>query len=66
MQGIRVEVDNDGRTKMLYEGFKGDLCFKEAERLLAGLKALGVDVDVEKVKRTEAFVEAKEAVKNGC
>lgn len=66
MPKIRIEVDNDGHTKMQYQGFKGDLCFKEAEKIMAGLKSLGVDVDVEQVKRTQDVQNtAREAVKGG-
>jgi len=49
---IKVEIDNEGKAKLLYEGFVGKLCFKEAERLMAGLKALGLDVDVQEVRET--------------
>lgn len=62
MPGIKVEVDGDGRTKFLYEGFKGEMCFKEAQKILANLKALGVDADVCEVKRTQEQ-QAKEAIR---
>jgi len=61
-----MEVDDEGRVKVLYEGFIGEACFKEAEKLLANLKALGVDAEVQQVKRTAAAsVIEQERVRNG-
>lgn len=54
MQSIKIEVDDEGRVKVLYDGFKGEMCFKEAEKLLAGLKTLGVEAEVQEVRRTAA------------
>lgn len=61
MQTVKVEVDNEGKTKILYDGFAGEACFQEAQKLLAQLKAFGVDVKVEEVRRTadNSIVETK-------
>lgn len=34
---ITVEIDRDGRLKADAEGFSGDACLRELERLLEGL-----------------------------
>jgi hypothetical protein len=55
MKEIRVEVDQNGRIKILYSGFVGDECFREAQRLYALLKSKGVDVTIEQVTPTQEF-----------
>ncbi|MEM1554350.1 MAG: hypothetical protein QXU09_03815 [Thermoproteota archaeon] len=55
MRRVTIEVTEDGKLRVLYQGFKGEACFEEAKKLLALLKSSGVDVDVEKVEKTEEF-----------
>jgi len=55
MRRVTIEVDENGRLKILYSGFRGEACFEEAKKLLAMLRSSGVDVDVEKVEKTEEF-----------
>lgn len=55
MRRVTIEIDENGKLKILTQGFRGDACLKEAEKLLALLKQAGVDVKVEKVERTEEF-----------
>ncbi len=57
MQKIRVEVNNEGKVKVLYQGFVGDGCFKQAEKLLAKLKAFGVELASEQLIRTSNYVQ---------
>ncbi len=38
-QKITVEIDREGRITADAEGFSGDACLKELERLLEGLSA---------------------------
>jgi len=52
---VRVEIDRDGRVRILYQGFQGDACFEEAKRLYATLKAQGLDVSIEQVMPTQEY-----------
>lgn len=38
-QRITIEIDSEGRITADADGFTGDTCLKELERLLAGLSA---------------------------
>ena len=55
MKEIRIEVDRNGRVKILYSGFIGDECFKEAQKLYTLLKSKGVDVTIEQVTPTQEY-----------
>ena len=57
MKGVEVIVHEDGKVTVRYDGFLGDACFQEAKRIYEQLKALGVNVTIEKVVRTqEAYI----------
>ena len=62
MKEIVVEVDKDGKVKVLYRGFAGRECFKEAERLYKLLRAQGLEVAIEYIVPTQEYytVRAKE------
>ena len=55
MREVRVEIDRDGRIRILYQGFQGDACFEEAMRLYAFLKAQGLEVSIEQVMPTQEY-----------
>jgi len=55
MREIRVEIDRDGKVRILYQGFAGGECFEEARRLYALLKAQGLDVTIEQVTPTQEY-----------
>lgn len=55
MRKVTIEIDEDGKLKIRYLGFKGEACFEEAKKLIALLKAFGVDVNIEKVEKTEEY-----------
>lgn len=59
MREIVVEVDKDGRVKVLYRGFAGRECFEEAERLYRLLRAQGLDVAIEHVAPTQEYYTAR-------
>jgi hypothetical protein len=44
-QRITVEIDRDGRITADAEGFSGDACLKELEKLLEGLSPGTASVD---------------------
>ena len=65
MKEVEVIINPDGSVKVSYSGFKGEACFLEAKRIYEKLKALGVDVKIEKTERTaEAYVTEKTKVFN--
>lgn len=55
MKEVRVEIDENGKVKVLYQGFQGGACFEEAKRLYALLKAQGLDVSIEQVVPTQEY-----------
>lgn len=55
MKEIRVEIDENGKVKILYQGFQGGACFEEAKRLYALLKAQGLEVTIEQVVPTQEY-----------
>jgi hypothetical protein len=61
MREVRVEIDRDGRVRILYQGFQGDACFEEARRLYDFLKAQGLDVSIEQVMPTQEYYVARSA-----
>jgi hypothetical protein len=61
---VWVEVGADGKVRVLYRGFAGDECFREAQRLYETLRAQGVEVAVEQVVPTqEYYQEQRQRVK---
>jgi len=52
-ESVVVEVDKEGKVKVLTKGFLGPSCVKEHERLVAYLKSLGLEVNVEAKQETE-------------
>jgi hypothetical protein len=54
-----VEVGADGKVRVLYRGFAGDECFREAQRLYEQLKAQGVEVTIEQVVPTQEYYQTE-------
>jgi pentatricopeptide repeat protein len=70
MKEIRIEIDKDGKVKILYQGFVGNQCFEEAKKLYNLLKSKGVDVSIEQITPTNEFYQVqlqkqKEVLTNG-
>jgi len=70
MKEIKVEIDKDGKVKILYQGFVGNQCFEEAKRLYNLLKSKGVDVSIEQITPTQEYYQVqlqkqKEVLTNG-
>ena len=63
MRRIRITIDKKtGKVHWDYEGFVGDSCFEEAEKLKRLLKErFGIDVEYEQVERKpEAYITEEE------
>ena len=61
MTKVRVVVKNEGKVEIDWEGFKGDACYLEAQKLYSLLKGMGVDVEVKQI--TPKMVEMGEEKK---
>jgi len=60
LRTVELVVNPDGSVKVTYRGYRGSQCFEEAKRIYEQLKALGVDVKVEKTVLTEEAYAAEE------
>jgi len=70
MREVRIEIDREGRVRVLYSGFVGSECFNEAKKLYNQLKALGLEVSIEQVMPTQEYYvsqtqKIKEVLRNG-
>jgi len=70
MREIRVEIDSNGKVRILYSGFQGGECFEEAKKLYNLLRSKGVQVSLEQVTPTQEYYQtqiqkAKEVLRNG-
>ncbi|RSN75429.1 DUF2997 domain-containing protein [Candidatus Methanodesulfokora washburnensis] len=63
MREIKVEIDENGKVKILYSGFAGGACFEEAKKLYTLLKAQGLDVTIEATQVTPEFYSTASAAK---
>jgi hypothetical protein len=59
MREIIVEVDEDGRAKITTKGYAGAGCLAEVEKLKARVKALGIEVDVERQEKTAEYYQTQ-------
>ena len=60
MRVIRIEVGPDGKVTIDHQGFTGEECFREDEKLYAIIEAQGSRISIEDVSRKpEAAVRAK-------
>jgi len=60
LRTVELVVNPDGSVKVTYQGYKGDQCFEEAKRIYEQLRALGVEVKVEKtIPTSEAYISEK-------
>lgn len=63
MKGIEVIINKDGSITVRFQGFQGQTCFDEAQRLYQKLKMLGLDVKIERIVPTQDVVNVKQEVK---
>jgi len=59
MREVIVEVDADGHATVKTQGFAGTSCVEAVKQLIARLKALGVDVDVDAQKLTAEYYQSQ-------
>jgi len=55
MKEILIEVDSDGKVTIKTQGFQGAACLEAAKQLMAKLKALGIDANIEKTVLTPEY-----------
>lgn len=46
MTAIRYVITKDGEVVFDFEGFRGKVCDVEAEKIIEGLKKLGVNIEM--------------------
>lgn len=51
MKRIMFKVTQDGRILFDYNGFQGDACLEEFQKLLEVLKAEGIEIEARETKR---------------
>jgi hypothetical protein len=56
MRRVKIIIGEDGKARFEW-GPMGPLCYEEARRLIAKLKALGIEVETEKVFQTAQSVQ---------
>ena len=49
---IIIDIDQSGKTEIQFQGFKGRLCFAEAEKIYTSLRKMGIDIEVKEQKQT--------------
>jgi len=60
---FEVIVNRGGKVHIKTDGFLGDSCIKEAERLISLLKSSGIEVKTEQIQLTSEYYKVKEKVK---
>lgn len=58
-KNVKVEVTGEGQMQISYDGFVGNACFVEAEKLRLAFSSLGLDVDTKKVIENRTEVETR-------
>ncbi len=59
MKRIRFVVGKDGKVNYETQGFQGEACLLEAQRILQTMRdEFGVDIDVEAIQRTPEYYAA--------
>jgi len=63
MREIIVEIDEEGKATVKTQGFQGPSCVEAVKQLMARLRALGVDVDVEKQTPTPEYYRVQQTTR---
>lgn len=58
---IGALIKKDGKLELKTEGFQGETCLEEADKLIAKLKELGVHVETQDLDKTQEFYVTDEA-----
>ncbi len=64
MRGVEIRIEKGGKVRIEWNGFIGDTCYLEADKLYELLKQRGIDVNIleqvakieEEAKEEQAFV----------
>lgn len=64
MKSVLIEVTKDG-IKLKTEGFVGEECIKEVDKVIEILKNLGVDAKTLKIQKTEEYYKTAQTVVQG-
>ncbi|MEM2190735.1 MAG: hypothetical protein QW540_04805 [Archaeoglobaceae archaeon] len=51
MKKITFKISQDGKVLFDYDGFQGDTCLEEFQRLLEVLKSEGMEIEARETKR---------------
>ena len=64
MKKVIVEITDDLKVKFDYNGFQGEECIQDFEKLMKTLRSLGVDVgDAATQKKREFYVRSGSSVR---
>jgi len=55
MKRVNIEIDERGKIMIKTEGFQGEACVTEVEKLINELKSLGVAIDTENIQYTPEY-----------
>jgi len=61
-ESFDVLIEADGKVKILTKGFRGPICSKEQDKLVALLQSAGLNVKIESTENTGEFY-VKEGVR---
>jgi len=60
---VKIIIDKNGKITIDFNGFVGDDCFKEREKLQKLLRKYGLEIDIEHEERKpEAYIEGGEVI----
>jgi len=62
MKKIMFKVTQDGRILFDYNGFQGDACIEEFQKLLEVLKAEGIEIEARETRRKGIQNERQEII----
>jgi hypothetical protein len=61
MKKVNVRINSDGSVSVEYDGFRGNECFLEAQKIYEKLRTFGIDVKIENVQyKQEYFIKEQE------
>ena len=62
MKKIRFVVTRDGKIQMDFDGFRGQTCIREFEKIAEGLRSAGINVEGISRQLKPEFYEQEEGV----
>lgn len=58
-KSIRVEISPDEKIQISYDGYVGNACYAEAEKLRLAFSGIGLDVETKQTTDTKTEVEVR-------